>query len=76
MTGPALAPLAVPARILAALDDPVIPAAGLGRLLANPQLEVAVTRHGGHCGFVADAGLGNWSDAALDALLAPLIGTP
>lgn len=76
MTGPALAPLAVPTRILAALDDPVIPAEGLDRLQATQALEVLATRYGGHCGFVADAQLGNWSDAALEGLLVPLTGRP
>jgi predicted alpha/beta-fold hydrolase len=74
LTGDFLAPLAVPARILTSLDDPVIPAAGLDRLHPAPLLDVAVTRWGGHCGFVADARLGNWSDAPLRQELDRLTG--
>ncbi|MEP7242172.1 MAG: alpha/beta fold hydrolase [Gammaproteobacteria bacterium] len=51
ITGERLANLAVPASVITALDDPIIPARGLERLAKSPSLSVTVTRHGGHCGF-------------------------
>jgi hypothetical protein len=51
ITGAGLAQLQVPASILTALDDPIIPAAGLTRLARPPSLSITLTRYGGHCGF-------------------------
>jgi len=52
ITGARLLTLQVPARILAADDDPIIPAADLDRLAPCPRLTVTRTAHGGHCGFL------------------------
>jgi predicted alpha/beta-fold hydrolase len=52
ITGARLLTLAVPARILAADDDPIIPAADLARLAPTPLLRVTRSAHGGHCGFL------------------------
>ena len=53
ITGARLQTLQVPARILTALDDPIIPAADLARLAPTPLLQVEQTSHGGHCGFLS-----------------------
>ncbi len=50
-----LAELTVPATILTAADDPVIPIWDFEQLRGLPQLELYVSQHGGHCGF-----LKNW----------------
>jgi predicted alpha/beta-fold hydrolase len=52
IVGNRLAPLAVPARIFTSLDDPIIPAHSLQRLARAASLQLTVTRHGGHCGFL------------------------
>jgi hypothetical protein len=52
ITGARLQTLTVPARILAADDDPIIPAVDLDRLAPTPLLRVTRTAHGGHCGFM------------------------
>jgi predicted alpha/beta-fold hydrolase len=52
LTGERLAGLTVPARILLAADDPMIPGADLSRLAASDQLSIVHTRYGGHCGFM------------------------
>jgi len=46
----------VPALIVTAEDDPFVPHAPFRdpRLRANPHIEVIITPHGGHCGFVSD----------------------
>jgi predicted alpha/beta-fold hydrolase len=52
ITGGRLAKLEVPARIITSLDDPIIPAHSLHRLARAASLQLTVTRHGGHCGFL------------------------
>jgi hypothetical protein len=72
ISGERLASLAVPAHILASLDDPMIPAGGLARLAQPAALTVTVTRYGGHCGFIESlAGL-TWAERLV---LARLDGT-
>jgi len=53
ITGARLAQLEVRSTIYTALDDPIIPAAGIAHLAASPALSVVTTAHGGHCGFFA-----------------------
>jgi predicted alpha/beta-fold hydrolase len=52
ITGRGLEHLKVPARIITSLDDPIIPAHSLQRLARAASLQLTVTRHGGHCGFL------------------------
>ena len=55
-----LAGLRTPATIVAAADDPVIPVADFHELMLPPQVELVVTDHGGHCGFIEDWRLSSW----------------
>jgi hypothetical protein len=45
----------VPALVITAQDDPFVPVAPFRdpALTSNPHIELVVTAHGGHCGFVA-----------------------
>jgi len=71
ITGTRLARLAVPATIITALDDPIVPARDLARLAPSTRLRVIVTRRGGHCGFLERLGASTWAErraaAELDA---------
>jgi uncharacterized protein len=51
----------VPALVLAAEDDPFVPAPLFRdpRLAGNPHVRLMVTRHGGHCGFL-EASVNGW----------------
>lgn len=69
ITGEALAKLAVPAKVIAAADDPVIPIADLADLAASPALSIEVLAHGGHCAFIEDYRLRSWVDRAVLAEL-------
>jgi predicted alpha/beta-fold hydrolase len=62
ITGDALARLAVPAKLIAAADDPVIPVEDLDDLAAPSSLSVEVLRRGGHCAFLEDYRLRSWLD--------------
>ncbi len=65
IAGDYLTGLNVPATVLTSADDPVVPVANYYQLPANPQLELLITRYGGHCGF-----LKNWK---LESLAEDLI---
>jgi predicted alpha/beta-fold hydrolase len=65
ITGDALAQLAVPTRLIAAADDPVVPSADLRDLAVTSALEVEVLARGGHCAFLEDYGLRSWLDRAV-----------
>lgn len=71
IAGERLASLAVPAEILTAADDPVIPVADFDRLVLAPTTRLTITPHGGHCGFLLDARLRGfaeqWVARVLDA---------
>ena len=51
ITGDRLASLAVPATVITAADDPIIPVRGLEKLAKSAPIAFTVTRYGGHCGF-------------------------
>lgn len=71
LAGDRLAALAVPADVLTAADDPVIPVDDFERLALPPTARLRIERFGGHCGFLEDARLHGfaerWVAAALDA---------
>lgn len=69
ITGDVLARLTVPARLIAAADDPVIPIEDLADLAAPPALDLTVYPHGGHCAFLEDYRLRSWLDRAVLAEL-------
>lgn len=72
ITGERLAALQVPSTIIAAMDDPIIPASDLSRLAMPDSLRVVLTTQGGHCGFMPALGGISWANAvALQALSTP-----
>lgn len=63
----------IPLLLIAAEDDPFVPADQFRTdvIRANPSIHVEVSRHGGHCGFVANAGAddGYWAESRAMAFL-------
>lgn len=70
ITGERLASLDVPSTIIAALDDPIIPAADFSRLAMPNTLRVVLTRRGGHCGFMPTYGGVSWANSVVLQALA------
>jgi hypothetical protein len=62
ITGDSLATLEAPAHLITAADDPMILAHDLDRLARPPSLQVTVTPHGGHCGFIDALSGPSWID--------------
>ncbi|HET6545433.1 MAG TPA: alpha/beta fold hydrolase [Rhodanobacteraceae bacterium] len=62
IAGERLSALRVPATLLAAADDPIIPLADFRRLTLPPQVELQIADHGGHCGYLRDLSLRSWSE--------------
>ena len=54
----------VPAMIITAQDDPFVPTDSFRdpRVTGNPHIEVIITPHGGHCGFLAECAGSNGED--------------
>lgn len=61
ITGDLLATLRVPATILTAEDDPIIPITDLARLAASPMLNVVTVPYGGHMGFRVNPWSESWA---------------
>lgn len=57
-----LAELRIPATILTAADDPVIPVADFQALRLPANVELDIAAHGGHCGFIADYAMHSFTD--------------
>ncbi|MEO8746434.1 MAG: alpha/beta fold hydrolase [Rhodanobacter sp.] len=62
IAGSALESMQVPACILAARDDPVIPVHSFDDLRLPPNVELDIARYGGHCGFIRDYSMTSFTD--------------
>ncbi|MDI3259204.1 MAG: alpha/beta fold hydrolase [Sinobacteraceae bacterium] len=62
VAGARLRALSIPATILTARDDPIIPVADFERLELPPQVELDIARYGGHCGFIRGRDMTSFTD--------------
>ena len=62
VAGNALAAMPIPATILTAEDDPVIPVASFRDLQLPPNVELDISRYGGHCGFISGMNMTSFTD--------------
>ena len=69
ITGRRLAGLRVPATIITAADDPIVPVVDLQHVAASPNLHARVTPRGGHCGFLTGLCGDTWAENAVVAHL-------
>jgi predicted alpha/beta-fold hydrolase len=63
IAGDRLAALRVPAEILMAEDDPVIPVGDFHALRLPPHVRLELARQGGHCGFLLGASMDGYGEA-------------
>ena len=66
--------LPVPADVLMAEDDPVIPADEFHRIAGYPNVALELARHGGHCGFIEAMTLDGYAERWVAAKLAAAVG--
>lgn len=73
VAGSALKAMAIPATILTARDDPVIPVDAFERLDLPANVELDIAEYGGHCGFIRGRDMTSFTDdyiaARFNALL-------
>ncbi|WP_049623438.1 YheT family hydrolase [Frateuria defendens] len=62
VAGAALGRMAIPATILTARDDPVIPVNAFEHLELSPNVELDIAEHGGHCGFIRGRDMSSFTD--------------
>lgn len=62
VAGDALAAMQIPATILTARDDPVIPVDAFEQLRLPPSVELDIAPHGGHCGFIRGLDMTSFTD--------------
>jgi predicted alpha/beta-fold hydrolase len=67
VAGNALAAMPIPATILTAEDDPVIPVSSFRQLQLPPNVELDISRHGGHCGFIQGMNMTSFTDGYIAA---------
>ena len=76
IAGDRLAGLVVPASILTAADDPVIPVADFRDLALPASARLEIADHGGHCGFIVDARLGGFAERWIRSRFEAALGGP
>jgi predicted alpha/beta-fold hydrolase len=69
IAGSRLATLAVPATIVTAADDPVIPVRDCAEIQRPPCLALEIQPYGGHCGFIENLALRSWIDHRIESIL-------
>lgn len=62
LAGERLASLDVPGAILVAADDPVCPVTDYQGLRLPASIELCISTHGGHCGFIRSAALDSFAE--------------
>jgi hypothetical protein len=62
IAGDRLATLTIPATILTSEDDMVVPVSDFRDLPENENIELLVTRYGGHCAFLKNWLMESWAD--------------
>ena len=67
VAGDALQAMQIPACILTARDDPVIPVKAFEKLQLPPTIELDIARYGGHCGFIQAWDMTSFTDGYIAA---------
>ena len=74
LVGDRLSRLAMPAYLIAAEDDPIIPVDDLARIGPNENLHIETHRYGGHCGFLENLAARSWVEQRILELVEQGLG--
>jgi len=69
LVGDRLSSLAMPAYLIAAEDDPIIPVDDLKRIDPVETLHIETYRFGGHCGFIENLAAHSWIEGRMSQIL-------
>jgi predicted alpha/beta-fold hydrolase len=69
IAGSRLARLGIPATVITAADDPIIPVADFRELELPDCVELDIQDRGGHCGFIENPAAPSWIDRRILAIL-------
>lgn len=69
LVGDRLSAMAIPAYLIAAEDDPIIPVDDLTRIDPIENLHIETHRYGGHCGFLENLSARSWVEGRILQLL-------
>lgn len=72
IAGDRLRGLPIPADVLMAEDDPVIPASAFPPLAEHPGIALELAAHGGHCGFIEGPSLDGYAERWVASRLEPV----
>ncbi len=76
LTGARLRALNVPSHLITSRDDPVILIDDLRKIEHSDRLQIEITDHGGHCGFIESWRLESWIDRRIVELLTAQQSSP
>jgi len=74
LVGARLSALAMPAYLIAAEDDPIIPIDDLKRIDPIENLHIETCRHGGHCGFIENLAARSWVETRMLQIMGQHLG--
>lgn len=69
LVGSRLSAMPIPAHLISAQDDPIIPFSDLERIDPISNLNIDYSRHGGHCGFLENLSAESWVEKRLLQIL-------
>jgi len=69
LVGGRLSSMALPAYLIAAEDDPIIPVDDLKRIDTIENLHIEISCHGGHCGFIENLAARSWVETRMLQIL-------
>ncbi|MDE3210375.1 MAG: alpha/beta fold hydrolase [Pseudomonadota bacterium] len=72
VAGDTMQAMRIPATILTASDDPVIPVSSFEKLALPANMELDIAPFGGHCGFIRDYGMTSFTDDYIAARFSAL----
>ena len=76
LVGDRLSAMSMPAYLIAAEDDPIIPVDDLRRIDPVENLQIETYRHGGHCGFIENLAARSWIEGRIVQIVRSQLSKP
>ena len=76
LSGDRLKALTIPAHLITAVDDPIIPIADIEKINRPASLKIEIQPYGGHCGFIKNLAAHSWVEPRLVEILDGYLANP